>query len=242
MTARMQKAHRAAWRKDIKRSKSSASMHSQYLREPMTPQSPGLSSASLSSRGTSFSSVSDYAQTMTLNVGPTILHQPPTPQSPYYPDSHDLRSVSPQAMPHSQPESYEPVTYAQPHDSLRIVCTTPTPQQLLVAAQSIQNSPGGLSNCSSASSSADSYFYGRPHPSATPSYTSSPLTPVSVPPYSAAPMSAGPTPQVWYDFQPYGQPNMIMQPGQPRIYYAAPQGQEMYLKQEPEMMGQRTYC
>lgn len=240
---------RQQWRKELKARRSHPMMHSQYIQQPMTPPSPGLSHSSISSRNSSFAS--DYGHTMTINGAPGIMHQPPTPQSPYYSVDDSLaRSVSP----HQQPEVYDAVTGAplppstmapttmpseNPYENLRIVCSTPSPHQLLAAQQSMANSPGGLSNCSSATSAtSDSYFY-RSHPSHPGSYVNSPVTPVSMP-YSTGPVMQ----QQWIDYPPYQQHQMIVPPQeQPRIYYAHDPNMA-YIKQEPQMMAPapRSYC
>ncbi|RPA85422.1 hypothetical protein BJ508DRAFT_302700 [Ascobolus immersus RN42] len=215
---------RAQWRRQLKARKSDPSlntnvMHYNMKREPMTPQSPMQVSRN------SFSTTPEYS----LGVAP-MMHAPPTPQSPYYPDDELNRAVSPTAViPRGEEAYHDQVQHISPapYDQLRIVCSTPTPHQLLAAAQTLQNSPGGLSSCSSATStSSESYFYHRQQPqSHAASYVNSPLTPVSapIPAYTTAPthsmMAQVPQQQVWYDYPSYQQNLMVPQQQQPRIYY-----------------------
>lgn len=149
------------------------------LHEPLTPQS---------SRNSSFSAASD-----SFNQPHMIphMHQPPTPRSPYYEEAEQHRSISPSSI-HRGGE-YTPVSSSTAFDSsLRISCPPPMAHQLLAAAQSIQNSPGGLSSCSSSCSSATNtscttdYFFRTPQQhqyQLTHPMSPHPISPGTVPSY-----------------------------------------------------------
>ncbi|KAL7272599.1 hypothetical protein RUND412_004579 [Rhizina undulata] len=162
--------------------------------EPLTPHSPhGTIRSGHSSRHTSFSAASDSYHSPGMLMAPPM-HQPPTPQSPFYSeeDVGDVRSISPTTVIHrdeydSSPSAPPAPMHSNPvYDSLRIVCSTPTPHQLLAAAQTMQNSPGSLSSCSSATttSCASDYFYRGHSNSGHPfHHLGHPVSPGAIPPY-----------------------------------------------------------
>lgn len=175
------------------------------FQEPPTPHSPqSISHSGHSSRNASFSAADSYGSHMPLIMPPSLhhQHQPPTPQSPYYPDEDvtDSRAISPTTIIHREDE-YSTTPTGSMHSSptyngLRIVCTTPSAHQLLAAAQ-IQSSPGSLSSCSSATTNScqSDYFYRQPTSAGSGHY---PISPGAVPPYpnqmpyhSAAPQHPG---------------------------------------------------
>lgn len=157
------------------------------FQEPPTPHSPqSIIRSGSSSRNASFSAADSFGSHIPLIMA-HHQHQPPTPQSPYYHDEDvtDSRAISPTTVIHREDEynttpTGPPMQANTTFDGLRIVCTTPSPHQLLAQAQT-QSSPGSLSSCSSATTNScqSDYFYRQPT-SATSHY---PISPGAVPPY-----------------------------------------------------------
>lgn len=158
--------------------------------EPPTPHSPqSIIRSGPSSRNASFSAADSFGGHMPLIMAPSLhhQHQPPTPQSPYYPDEDvtDSRAISPTTVIHREDEynatpTGAPMQANPSFDGLRIVCSTPSTHQLLAQAQ-IQSSPGSLSSCSSATTNScqSDYFYRQP----TSAASHYPISPGAVPPY-----------------------------------------------------------
>ncbi|KAI5789060.1 hypothetical protein EDC01DRAFT_125262 [Geopyxis carbonaria] len=227
--------------------------NSSFHGEPLTPHSPMRSGHS--SRNGSFSG---YDHSLSVSMPPGM-HQPPTPQSPYYMDEEhtDHRPISPTTMVHrsgyNTPTSQPPSVTSSFESGLQIMCETQTPHQIFAAAQTMQNSPGSLSSCSSTTSAsqASDYFARAPQPSSNPYHSPYPISPGTVPAYHMQPQHPHPAVQyhhapyalhnvpvqiqhphqVWYGVDPY-QHSMV--PPQVRPPYYGEMPQEVCIKQEPE--------
>jgi hypothetical protein len=192
LPAKLQKirvAKRIQQRKEIAPLSATMFRQGSGFHEPLTPHSPLTMQSGLSSRNPSFSTPSSVCyseQQMSLHM--PHMHQPPTPQSPYYDDEpENQRPMSPTSVVHRS-DGYQTPAVSQPPSvngsfdgGLRIICEAQSPQQLLAAAQhSLQSSPGSLSSCSTSTAGTQgSDYFARAPPQSAP-YQSYPISPGNI--------------------------------------------------------------
>lgn len=237
--------------------------------EPLTPHSPQSTVRSgHSSRNTSFSAASDsYSHSMPMAMTHSMhQHQPPTPQSPFYPeeDVGDGREISPNTMIHRDDEYSTTPTAPPPpplqgnrsFDTLSIVCSTPTTHQLLAAQQTLQSSPGSLSSCSSATTAScgSDYFYRAPQGTPSNHYQNmgQGISPGGIPPYpTQMPVHTGSSqhPIVMYSQNGQHQTNGMLSPHpqapvqqqQQPVWYDYPTYQQQLLAAQTQPPQHRIY-